>query len=77
MGDWFSDNVGWVFVAVGVAVGAAVVVLMMVSVVDDVRREHRFMAECQQDHKRYECEALWRQGAAHTTVMPMPVYIHN
>lgn len=35
--------------------------------------EARFMAECQQDKKHYECEALWRQGEDHEHMIPVVI----
>lgn len=35
--------------------------------------EARFMAECQQERKHYECEALWRQGEEHDHYVPVVI----
>ena len=35
--------------------------------------EKRFMAECQQDKKRYECEAMWRAGEDHEHLIPVVI----
>ena len=32
------------------------------AVISSNRAEDRFMAECEQDHKHYECMAMWRAG---------------
>lgn len=69
--DWVMDHFGYVFVA-GLTIIFCLVALVAVN---DSKKEARFMAECQQDHKRYECEALWRQGEPQTIVAPMPVYV--
>ena len=58
-----------------VAVIVGVIVLAIVAIVDDGKHHDKFMAQCMQDHKQYECDALWRAGEDHTTVMPMPVII--
>lgn len=69
--DWVMDHFGWIFlIGLMVIIGGA-----FFATATDNAREKRFMAECQQDHKRYECEALWRQGEPRTTVVPMPVYV--
>lgn len=39
------------------------------------RAKARFMFECQQDHKRYECETMWRAGESHTQTVAVPVVI--
>lgn len=65
------DRIEWAFlVGILVIVGA-----MGFGFYEENQKENRFMAECQADHKRYACEALWRQGEAHTVVAPVPVYI--
>jgi len=33
----------------------------------------RFMGECRQDHKEYECTAMWRAGEK--DVVPVPIVI--
>lgn len=33
--------------------------------------QKQFMKECQQDHKHYECEALYRAGDSNTVYMPI------
>ncbi len=62
--DWFWDKLIFV-VVVGVIGGIALIA------VAEINREDRFMRECQQDLKRYECEALWRSGQRKTVIMPM------
>lgn len=42
---------------------------------DNGERQSRFMTECQEDRKRYECEAMWRAGNTRTHVQPMPIVI--
>lgn len=42
---------------------------------DGQSQEDAFMKECQQDHKPYECTAMWRAGESRTLVMPMPVVV--
>lgn len=32
-----------------------------------------FMAECQKDHKKYECTAMWRQGNQDVVPVFIPV----
>lgn len=69
--DWVMDHFGWVLL-VGLM---AIIGVGAVEAALENKREERFIAECQQDHKRYECEALWRQGEPRTIVAPMPVYV--
>lgn len=67
----FYDGETWVFgIILAVLIGGVVVAC-------NADEEHRkkFMADCMQDHKQYECDALWRAGEDHTTVMPVPIYV--
>lgn len=41
----------------------------------DIKQKEQFMISCKQDHKEYECTAMWRAGENRTTVMPVPVYV--
>jgi hypothetical protein len=35
---------------------------------------HRFMSQCMEDHKEYECTALWRAGSSEPpTIIYVPV----
>jgi hypothetical protein len=36
-------------------------------VTSDNEKRDRFMTECQQDRKRYECDAMWRAGDSQVT----------
>ena len=54
---------------------AAFIGLLVFAVSEDSKHNETFMKQCMEDHKQYECDALWRAGEDHTTVMPMPVYI--
>lgn len=39
-------------------------------------RRDAFMEQCQEDHKEYECTAMWRAGSrSSSTVVPMPIII--
>lgn len=66
--DWVMEHFGWVFLT-GMA---AIVAFGFFAIAHDQKQENWFMSECQQDHKRYECEVLWRQGQPRMTVVPMP-----
>ena len=71
IGDWIYDNLGWVF-----AITLAVVIGFLVfAIKSDMDAEDRFMRQCMQDKKEYECTAMWRAGDSHTTVVPMPVVV--
>lgn len=35
------------------------------------KREDAFMVACKQDHKEYECTAMWRAGNAPSQVVPV------
>lgn len=54
---------------------AAGVFLMVGAVQSDSRAQAAFMAQCLQDHKEYECVAMWRAGESHTQVVPMPIIV--
>lgn len=49
--------------------------LAVLSAKGDADREERFMSECQQDRKRYECEAMWRAGQSQVVPVTVPVII--
>jgi len=53
----------------------ALLALGAMAVVENGKHQEVFMKQCMEDHKQYECDALWRAGEDHTTVMPMPIYI--
>lgn len=73
---------GWSaeLIAIGVA-GAAIISLIIFCgwavVSDESDKQAAFIAECRHDHKAYECEALWRQGENHTSVVPLPIFINS
>ena len=60
-------------------VGILLVIMIGLVIADGVNASHHrktFMAECLQDHKQYECDALWgqtRSSPSHTT--PVPIII--
>jgi len=64
--------IGGVFVAI---LGVVVAAIFLIS--SDNETESRFMSECQADHKRYECLAMWRAGQNHTTVTPVPIVVNR
>lgn len=53
----------------------AICYLFIASVKEAERKKLAFMEECRQDHKQYECTALWRKGEDTSTVIPIPVII--
>ena len=65
--DLVADNFGWSLLA-----GAAVLIsLLAFAISEDNRDEAHFMAECAQDHKAYECEAMWRAGEPKLIAVPV------
>lgn len=42
-------------------------------VVAETEEYEIFMEACLEDHKQYECKAMWRRGKS--TVVPMPIFI--
>jgi hypothetical protein len=67
IGFWLIVGVAAFFVTFGVA--------MYVEEKNSNAAEARFMTECQEERKRYECEAMWRAGNTRTHVQPMPIVI--
>lgn len=51
------------------------IALVVVAVSEESKHQDAFMKQCMEDHKQYECDALWRAGEDHTQVVPMPVII--
>lgn len=69
IGDFMMDHMGWVFGAFC----ALIVGLLIVGAVNSVNEKAAFMAECVQDHKQYECDAIWRSGEP--DYIPVPIFI--
>lgn len=44
---------------------------LIAAIVTMGKNEEAFMTACKQDHKEYECTAMWRSGNANTQVIPM------
>lgn len=61
---WIIGIIFAVIVGIGIAIAQS-----------DSKHQKDFMDQCVQDHKQYECDAMWRAGEDHTTVMPIPVFI--
>ena len=61
----------------GLLVAGIVVLLLSLpfAIKEDAERQRRFMEQCMQDHKEYECVALWREGEPDTVpvLIPMPI----
>lgn len=71
IGDWIVDNLGWVLVGTLVLMAA-----FFVAAVDaDSKARNAFMRECLQDHKQYECTAMWRAGERHERTTVVPVFV--
>ena len=65
--DLVADNFGWSLLA-----GAAVLIsLLAFAIIEDNAHAERVMAECMQDHKAYECEAMWRAGEPKLIAVPV------
>lgn len=62
------------FIILGVA-GVVIAVVTTFAILADEARADRFMQNCLQDRKAYECEAMWRAGNSNTVIVPlvMPV----
>lgn len=54
---------------------AAIALSLVAAVRADNAALEEFMRQCQQDHKEYECIAMWRAGDSHTQVVPVVVPI--
>jgi hypothetical protein len=66
-----NDNFGSILVGILIIF----IAICVVAVTAESKHLDNFMAQCMQDHKQYECDAMWRAGEDHTTVMPMPIII--
>ena len=53
-------------------IGFLVLCLIAALVAND-QNYKEFMGACKQDHKEYECNAMWRAGEDHTTIMPIVI----
>lgn len=71
--DWFQD-VGWVLIVILLLVGLTSWG-GWVTITDRIAREKEFMGECQKDHKKYECTAMWRRAEDHSQTVVMPVVV--
>jgi hypothetical protein len=49
--------------------------LVVVAAKSEAEHKARFMAQCMQDHKEYECTALWRRGDPSVVAVPIPIII--
>lgn len=65
--DWLEKSMGWVLTAITLGVCA----LLWWGVEESIAARRAFMAECLQDHKQYECTAMWRAGESQV----VPVFI--
>lgn len=55
-------------IEVGVIV--AIVLVLIVSAIGYTKNHERFMADCLQDHKQYECDMMWKAAN------PPPQVVH-
>lgn len=55
------------------ALAALIVFVIVMAIRSDNENFHRFMTQCQTDHKEYECYAMWRAGESHVTAVPVVV----
>jgi len=71
IGDWVAENFGWLLLAALVGLGG-----LMTWAIHETSQEHaRLMAQCMQDHKEYECEALLRSPEPQTVPVVVPVVV--
>lgn len=69
--DWFKED-GWIiFLILGIL--GITVWIVYVTTRQETASYQRFMDECLQDHKEYECEALWRSGKPKSEVIYIPM----
>jgi hypothetical protein len=65
---------GWLWIIMLLMFAAFVATVLFADKMYAEAKQH-FMAQCMQDHKEYECTALWRQGDPSTLVVPIPIII--
>lgn len=68
MRDFIDDH--WPVLLIVALIGLTVWGIVA-AVSHDERIEQSFMVECMEDHKRYECQAMWRAGKSDTVVVPV------
>lgn len=61
------------FIAIGFVALILVFCFFLVKndMVNEKKEREQFLVECLQDHKKYECDALWRAGKSDTEIVPM------
>lgn len=69
MSNFIFNHFGWVITALVVAILTGILHLGKI----DAAKRERFIAQCTQDHKEYECVAMWRAGESHTQVVPVVI----
>jgi hypothetical protein len=53
---------------------ALVISVCVYAVRTNLDARHRFMSQCMEDHKEYECTALWRAGSSEPpTIVYVPI----
>lgn len=67
MGDFIYENIGWASLFLFMVLLGAIAICVK----NDNDANNKFMQECGQDHKRYECEAMWRSGESHEQMVPV------
>lgn len=40
----------------------------------EAQAEKDFMSQCRQDHREYECQAMWRSGKPKQQIIMVPMY---
>lgn len=75
--DWIFDR--GIPVVLGLAILAllfGIVIVLPAGIANKAKQHETFMQQCQQDHKEYECTAMWRAGdTSFPVVIPMPMYV--
>lgn len=70
--DWACEN----FVEMLVVVCILTIVFGIgIGIHVEIQQKRAFMQQCMEDHKEYECTAMWRAGETKTTTVPVPIII--
>jgi len=75
VGGWLlvvSDEEGFLALAAASLLICALLFTWWI-VRQDNHNWQNFYAQCTQDHKAYECTAMWRAGETNTVVVPVPI----
>lgn len=73
LGHILEDILGWITLGLIVMVFALFFVWSWAT----IEAQRRFMTECKQYRKHYECVAMWRAGNADGNVVVVPMAIRH